>query len=120
MKVIVITGASEGIGRDLARQIAVRDGAATALILAALGWPAVAAADVVFIAVGTPSRRGDGHADLSYVHAAAREIALVVLKFAARRRPVVLQTGADGVGKAEGAQVDACHWPGPCGGPSRS
>ncbi|QAY78034.1 UDP-glucose/GDP-mannose dehydrogenase family protein [Sphingosinicella sp. BN140058] len=35
---------------------------------------AVAGADVVFIAVGTPSRRGDGHADLSHVHAAAREI----------------------------------------------
>jgi UDPglucose 6-dehydrogenase len=35
----------------------------------------VAAADVVFIAVGTPSRRHDGHADLSYVYAAAREIA---------------------------------------------
>jgi len=34
----------------------------------------VAEADVVFIAVGTPSRRGDGHADLSYVYAAAREI----------------------------------------------
>lgn len=31
--------------------------------------------DAVFIAVGTPSRRGDGHADLSYVHEAAREIA---------------------------------------------
>ena len=36
---------------------------------------AVAEADAVFIAVGTPSRRGDGHADLSYVHAAADEIA---------------------------------------------
>lgn len=36
---------------------------------------AVADADVVFIAVGTPSRRGDGHADLSYVHAAAAEVA---------------------------------------------
>lgn len=35
---------------------------------------AVADADAVFIAVGTPSRRGDGHADLSYVHAAATEI----------------------------------------------
>jgi UDPglucose 6-dehydrogenase len=34
---------------------------------------AVAGADAVFIAVGTPSRRGDGHADLSYVHAAAHE-----------------------------------------------
>ena len=36
---------------------------------------AVAKADAVFIAVGTPSRRGDGHADLSYVFAAAEEIA---------------------------------------------
>ena len=35
----------------------------------------VAEADVVFIAVGTPARRGDGHADLSYVYDAAREIA---------------------------------------------
>ena len=35
----------------------------------------VARADAVFIAVGTPSRRGDGHADLTYVYAAAREIA---------------------------------------------
>ncbi|WP_147029545.1 UDP-glucose dehydrogenase family protein, partial [Methylobacterium oxalidis] len=37
---------------------------------------AVAQADAVFIAVGTPSRRGDGFADLSFVYAAAREIAL--------------------------------------------
>jgi UDPglucose 6-dehydrogenase len=37
--------------------------------------PAVKAADAVFIAVGTPSRRGDGHADLSFVYDAAREIA---------------------------------------------
>jgi UDPglucose 6-dehydrogenase len=36
---------------------------------------AVKDADAVFIAVGTPSRRGDGHADLSYVYAAAKEIA---------------------------------------------
>jgi len=36
---------------------------------------AVKASDAVFIAVGTPSRRGDGHADLSFVHDAAREIA---------------------------------------------
>src|SRR5256886_4151531 len=41
----------------------------------------VAEADAVFIAVGTPSRRGDGHADLSYVYAAAREIAAVVSGF---------------------------------------
>ena len=39
---------------------------------------AVKAADVVFIAVGTPSRRGDGHADLSYVYAAAEEIARAI------------------------------------------
>jgi UDPglucose 6-dehydrogenase len=37
--------------------------------------PAVAGANTVFIAVGTPSRRGDGHADLTYVFAAAEEIA---------------------------------------------
>ena len=37
--------------------------------------PAVARAEVVFIAVGTPSRRGDGHADLSFVEAAAAAIA---------------------------------------------
>lgn len=36
--------------------------------------PAVARADIVFIAVGTPSRRGDGHADLSFVAAAAEAI----------------------------------------------
>jgi UDPglucose 6-dehydrogenase len=36
---------------------------------------AVGEADVVFIAVGTPSRRGDGHADLRYVEAAAVEVA---------------------------------------------
>src|ERR1700749_3048510 len=41
----------------------------------------VAEADAVFIAVGTPSRRGDGHADLSYVHAAAREIAAALKGF---------------------------------------
>ena len=36
---------------------------------------AITDADAVFIAVGTPTRRGDGHADLSYVYAAAEEIA---------------------------------------------
>jgi UDPglucose 6-dehydrogenase len=41
----------------------------------------VAEADAVFIAVGTPSRRGDGHADLSYVHAAAAEIAAAITGF---------------------------------------
>jgi UDPglucose 6-dehydrogenase len=37
--------------------------------------PAVAAADVVFLAVGTPIRRGDGYADLSYVYGAVEELA---------------------------------------------
>ena len=38
-------------------------------------------ADVIFIAVGTPSRRGDGHADLKYVYAAAEEIAGLIEGF---------------------------------------
>lgn len=42
---------------------------------------AVAGADAVFIAVGTPSRRGDGHADLSYVYDATREIAAALKGF---------------------------------------
>src|SRR6185437_11436374 len=41
----------------------------------------VAEAEAVFIAVGTPSRRGDGHADLTYVYAAAREIAASLTGF---------------------------------------
>jgi UDPglucose 6-dehydrogenase len=39
------------------------------------GAQAIREADAIFIAVGTPTRRGDGHADLTYVHAAAQEIA---------------------------------------------
>ena len=42
---------------------------------------ALSDADAVFIAVGTPSRRGDGHADLSYVYAAAGEIASYIKRF---------------------------------------
>jgi UDPglucose 6-dehydrogenase len=42
----------------------------------------VADADAIFIAVGTPSRRGDGHADLSYVYQAARDIASALTKSA--------------------------------------
>jgi UDPglucose 6-dehydrogenase len=41
----------------------------------------VAEADAVFIGVGTPSRRGDGHADLAYVYAAARDIGKALRKF---------------------------------------
>jgi UDPglucose 6-dehydrogenase len=43
---------------------------------------AVAGADAVFIAVGTPTRRGDGHADLSYVMAAAEEVAHALTGYA--------------------------------------
>ncbi len=42
---------------------------------------AISEAEVVFIAVGTPTRRGDGHADLSYVYAAAEEIAGLLKDF---------------------------------------
>lgn len=45
------------------------------------GAEAIRAADAVFIAVGTPSRRGDGHADLSFVYAAAEEIAGLIEGF---------------------------------------
>jgi UDPglucose 6-dehydrogenase len=43
--------------------------------------PAVAAADAVFIAVGTPTRRGDGHADLTYVYAVAEEVAAYLTSY---------------------------------------
>ena len=43
---------------------------------------AVAGADAVFIAVGTPTRRGDGHADLTYVMAAAEEVARALTGYA--------------------------------------
>ncbi len=50
----------------------VRDGR---LSFAVDGAEAIRTADAVFIAVGTPSRRGDGHADLSFVYAVAEEVA---------------------------------------------
>jgi len=56
----------------------VRDGR---LSFALDGAAAIREADAVFIAVGTPSRRGDGHADLSYVYAAAEEIADLIQGF---------------------------------------
>ena len=55
--------------------LVMRNAAAGRLAFTASLAESVAGAGAVFIAVGTPSRRGDGHADLSYVHAAAREIA---------------------------------------------
>ena len=51
----------------------------------------------MFIAVGTPSRRGDGHADLTYVHAAAREIAAALKGFTVviTKSTVPIGTGDD-------------------------
>ena len=43
---------------------------------------AVDSADAVFIAVGTPTRRGDGHADLTYVMAAASDVARALTGYA--------------------------------------
>jgi UDPglucose 6-dehydrogenase len=53
---------------------------------------AVSGADAVFIAVGTPSRRGDGHADLSYVYAAASEIAAALGQGTCGRTVVVTKS----------------------------
>jgi UDPglucose 6-dehydrogenase len=53
---------------------------------------AVAGADAVFIAVGTPSRRGDGHADLSYVFAAADEIGQALARRPGQRTVVVTKS----------------------------
>ena len=58
---------------------------------------AVKDADAVFIAVGTPSRRGDGHADLSYVYAAAEEIAQAITGYTVvvTKSTVPVGTGAE-------------------------
>jgi len=55
----------------------------------------VATADVVFIAVGTPSRRGDGHADLSYVSAAAKELAGALCKYTVIATKSTVPVGAN-------------------------
>ena len=52
-----------------------RNAAAGRLSFSTAVGACVAAADLVFIAVGTPARRGDGHADLKYVYTAAADIA---------------------------------------------
>jgi len=69
----------------------------------------VAAAEAVFIAVGTPSRRGDGHADLSYVHAAAREIAAALKGFTVvvTKSTVPVGTGDEVEKIIRGARPDA-------------
>jgi UDPglucose 6-dehydrogenase len=59
-----------------------KNAAAGRLLFSTELGPAVAGADAVFIAVGTPSRRGDGHADLSYVFAAAEAIGCALRQYA--------------------------------------
>jgi UDPglucose 6-dehydrogenase len=53
---------------------------------------AVQGADAVFVAVGTPSRRGDGHADLTHVFAAAEEIAAALAEGGAGRTVIVTKS----------------------------
>jgi UDPglucose 6-dehydrogenase len=56
-------------------ELVARNAAAGRLRFTTAYDPVVSEADLVFIAVGTPTRRGDGHADLVYVHEAARQVA---------------------------------------------
>lgn len=67
---------------------------------------AVAQADVVFIAVGTPSRRGEGHADLSYVYAAAQEIAEALDGYTV---VVTKSTVPVGTGREVASIIERCH-----------
>src|SRR5207245_1519728 len=62
-----------------------------------------------FIAVGTPSRRGDGHADLSYVYEASREIAaaLTVFTVVITKSTVLVGTGDEVVGIIRELRPDA-------------
>ncbi|MDC3234523.1 UDP-glucose/GDP-mannose dehydrogenase family protein [Candidatus Puniceispirillum sp.] len=70
---------------------------------------AVAHADAVFIAVGTPTRRGDGHADLSFVYAAAEELAAHLSSYTViiTKSTVPVGTGREVAGIVEKANPDA-------------
>ncbi len=70
---------------------------------------AVAAAEAVFIAVGTPSRRGDGHADLTYVRGVAREIAAALDGYTVvvTKSTVPVGTGREVAGIIREARPDA-------------
>lgn len=69
---------------------------------------AMADAEAVFIAVGTPSRRGDGHADLQYVYAAVEELAELITDFTVvvTKSTVPVGTGAE-IKKRLAAKLDA-------------
>lgn len=71
--------------------------------------PAVDRADAIFIAVGTPSRRGDGHADLSYVFAAAQEIAAALTGYSVvvTKSTVPVGTGREVARRIQAARPDA-------------
>jgi UDPglucose 6-dehydrogenase len=62
-------------------QIVAKNRAANRLVFTTDLKAGVGNAEAIFIAVGTPSRRGDGHADLSYVYAVARDIAPSIKRF---------------------------------------
>ena len=70
---------------------------------------AVAGADAVFIAVGTPTRRGDGHADLTYVYAAAEEIARALTGYAVivTKSTVPVGTNREVARRVRGANAQA-------------
>ena len=70
---------------------------------------AVPGADAVFIAVGTPSRRGDGHADLSYVYAAAEEIGRALTGYAVvvTKSTVPVGTGREVARRIKNVRPDA-------------
>ena len=70
---------------------------------------AVAGADAVFIAVGTPTRRGDGHADLTYVYAAAEEIAQALTGYAVivTKSTVPVGTNREVARRVRGANAQA-------------
>ena len=70
---------------------------------------AVAGVEAVFIAVGTPTRRGDGHADLSYVHAAAEQVARALTGYAVivTKSTVPVGTGREVERIVRGARPDA-------------
>ena len=70
---------------------------------------AVENADAVFIAVGTPTRRGDGHADLSFVYAAAEELAAHLSGYTVivTKSTVPVGTGREVAGIVEKANPDA-------------